>query len=45
MSRPQSRYPTEDWGDRTPRTQIVAIGAPIKAQELSSQFNACIEQD
>jgi G3E family GTPase len=35
----------DDWGDRTPRTQIVAIGAPINAQQLSHQFDACIAQD
>lgn len=33
----------DEWGDRTPRTQIVAIGKAINAQELSNQFNACIE--
>ena len=35
----------DEWGNRTPRTQIVAIGAPINAQELSNQFDSCIEQD
>jgi G3E family GTPase len=35
----------DEWGDRTPRTQIVAIGASINAQQLSNQFDACIEQD
>ena len=35
----------DEWGDRTPRTQIVAIGAPINAQELSNQFDACINHD
>ena len=35
----------DEWGDRTPRTQIVAIGAPINAQELSNQFEACIKHD
>ena len=35
----------DEWGDRTPRTQIVAIGAAINAQELSEQFDACIEKD
>ena len=36
----------DKWGERTPHTQIVAIGAPggIDAQELSDKFNACIEQ-
>jgi len=31
------------WGERTPRTQIVAIGAAIDAQDLSDKFDACIE--
>ena len=35
----------DEWGDRTPRTQIVAIGAPINAQQLSNQFDACIARD
>jgi G3E family GTPase len=35
----------DEWGDRTPRTQIVAIGASINPQELSSQFDACIARD
>ena len=36
----------DEWGERTPRTQIVAIGAPggIDAQELSNKFDACIEK-
>jgi len=34
----------DEWGERTPRTQIVAIGAAIDAQELSDKFDACIEQ-
>ena len=32
------------WGERTQRTQIVAIGAAIDARELSVRFDACIEQ-
>lgn len=32
------------WGDRAPRTQIVAIGKAINAQELSNQFDACTER-
>ena len=35
----------DQWGNRTPRTQIVAIGASINAQELSNQFDACIKRD
>ncbi len=36
----------DEWGERTPRTQIVAIGAPggIDARELSDKFDACVEQ-
>ena len=34
----------DEWGDRTPRTRIVAIGASIDAQALSDQFDACTEQ-
>jgi G3E family GTPase len=34
----------DEWGERTPRTQIVAIGAAIDVQELSDKFDACIEQ-
>jgi G3E family GTPase len=32
-----------EWGDREPRTQIVAIGAPggIDAERLTEQFDAC----
>ena len=32
-----------EWGDRTPRTQVVAIGAHIDAQELTDKFNSCID--
>ncbi len=34
----------DEWGTRTPRTQIVAIGSPIDAQELNNKFDACIQQ-
>ena len=36
----------EEWGDKTPRTQIVAIGAPgsIDPQALTVQFDACISE-
>jgi G3E family GTPase len=34
----------DEWGKRTPLTQIVAIGAQINAQELNKKFNDCIEQ-
>jgi G3E family GTPase len=36
----------DEWGKRTPRTQIVAIGAlgGIDARELSDKFDACLEQ-
>ena len=32
----------DEWGERTPRTQIVAIGAAIDARELDDKFDACI---
>jgi len=34
----------DEWGERTPRTQIVAIGAPggINAADLTEKFNACL---
>jgi G3E family GTPase len=34
----------EEWGETTPRTQIVAIGAPgsISPEALTEQFEACI---
>jgi len=34
------------WGDRTPRTQIVAIGAPgsIDPQDLTARFDSCISE-
>jgi len=33
----------EPWGERTPRTQIVAIGAPdgVDGEELAARFDAC----
>lgn len=34
----------DEWGERTPRTQIVAIGSKIDAQVLSDRFESCIEQ-
>ena len=37
-------YELDEWGERTPRTQIVAIGSSIDAQELNKKFGACIEQ-
>jgi G3E family GTPase len=36
-------YELDEWGDRKPRTQIVAIGSTIDAQELSNKFEACSE--
>jgi G3E family GTPase len=33
-----------EWGDRAQRTQIVAIGTDIDAQELNDKFNSCLEQ-
>ncbi len=32
-----------EWGQRTPKTQIVAIGSAINAQELNDKFNICVE--
>ncbi len=32
----------DEWGERTPRTQIVAIGAAIDARELEDKFDGCI---
>ena len=39
-------YELDEWGERAPRTQIIAIGESggIDAQELSNKFDACIEQ-
>jgi hypothetical protein len=34
-----------EWGDQAPGTQIVAIGKAIDAQELTNQFDACVEPD
>lgn len=36
----------DEWGDLTPRTQIVAIGAPhgIDEEELTSRLDACLVQ-
>ena len=33
-----------EWGERKPRTQIVAIGSQIDGQDLNNKFDACIEQ-
>ena len=32
----------DDWGDRTPGTRIVAIGAGLDATELDRKFAACL---
>ncbi len=34
----------EEWGERTPQTQIVAIGAPdsIDEDELTALFESCV---
>jgi G3E family GTPase len=34
-----------EWGERTPRSQIVAIGASIDGQELKQKFDACLLRD
>ena len=33
-----------EWGARTPRSQIVAIGAEIDAEELNAKFDACLQR-
>ena len=33
----------DDWGERTPRSRIVAIGSSMDAQELGTMFDACLE--
>jgi G3E family GTPase len=37
----------DEWGGRTPRTQIVAIGAPqgIDGEELNMKFDACVVEN
>ena len=37
-------YELDEWGERTPRTQIVAIGSSIDSPELNGKFEACIER-
>ncbi len=32
----------DEWGKRTPRTQIVAIGTDIDAEDLDEKFGACL---
>jgi len=32
----------DEWGDRTPRSQIVAIGSAFDPRELTEKFDACI---
>jgi len=32
----------DDWGERTPRTQVVAIGSSINAEDLNTKFDACV---
>ena len=32
----------DDWGERTPRTQVVAIGSSIDAEDLNTKFDACV---
>lgn len=38
-------FELDDWGGRTPRSQIVAIGASIDAEELKHKFDACLIAD
>jgi len=32
----------DEWGERTPRTQVVAIGSSIDAEDLKNKFDACV---
>ena len=32
----------DGWGERTPRTQVVAIGSSIDAEDLKIKFDACL---
>ena len=34
----------DEWGERPPRTQIIAIGAVIDDLELSDKFEGCLGQ-
>lgn len=34
----------DDWGERTPCNRIVAIGAAIDTQSLSSKFDSCVAE-
>jgi G3E family GTPase len=34
----------DEWGERVPRTKIVAIGAGIDDQDLKKKFDACVAQ-
>lgn len=35
----------DEWGKRTPKTKIVAIGSSIDEEELKSRFDACINPE
>ena len=35
-------YELDEWGERTPRTQIVAIGSQIDPGDLTGKFESCI---
>jgi G3E family GTPase len=32
----------DEWGERTPRAQVVAIGSYIDAEDLKIMFDACV---
>lgn len=34
----------DHWGERTPRSRIVAIGASIDSQKLDEMFDACLQE-
>jgi G3E family GTPase len=33
----------DEWGERTPRTQVVAIGSSINVEDLKNKFDACLK--
>jgi G3E family GTPase len=34
----------DDWGERTPQSQLVAIGSSFDERELSRKFDSCLAQ-
>lgn len=33
----------DDWGERTPQNQLVAIGSSLDSEDLNRKFDACVE--